>query len=150
LVRLHAVVIGNRLLQAVAVGIRVEAQVIADFRLHGRDCLGRRAIGVLVGVQLYQLGQLGLLARHVGHQVLDEGTPELAHVHSPLIRYSALRAWAVRDSPRARTDAVLPSSDAPSAEQKMIEERFWKSYTPSGDEKRAVPEVGSTWFGPAQ
>ena len=28
--------------------------------------------------------------------------------------------------------------------------RFWKSYTPSGDEKRAVPEVGSTWLGPAQ
>ena len=31
----------------------------------------------------------------------------------------------------------------------MIDERFWKSYTPSGDEKRAVPEVGSTWLGPA-
>jgi hypothetical protein len=28
--------------------------------------------------------------------------------------------------------------------------RFWKSYTPSGEEKRAVREVGSTWFGPAQ
>jgi hypothetical protein len=27
---------------------------------------------------------------------------------------------------------------------------FWKSYTPSGDEKRAVPLVGSTWLGPAQ
>ena len=33
---------------------------------------------------------------------------------------------------------------------KMIEERFWKSYTPSGDENRAVPDVGSTWLGPAQ
>ena len=32
----------------------------------------------------------------------------------------------------------------------MIDERFWKSYTPSGDENRAVPEVGNTWFGPAQ
>ena len=28
--------------------------------------------------------------------------------------------------------------------------RFWKSYTPSGLEKRAVVLVGSTWFGPAQ
>ena len=28
--------------------------------------------------------------------------------------------------------------------------RFWKSYTPSGEEKRAVPAVGSTWLGPAQ
>jgi len=26
----------------------------------------------------------------------------------------------------------------------MMLERFWKSYTPSGDEKRAVREVGST------
>ncbi len=66
------------------------------------------------------------------------------------MRYSALRAWAVSDSPRARTEAVWPSSDAPCSEQKMIDERFWKSYTPSGDEKRAVPEVGSTWLGPAQ
>ena len=32
----------------------------------------------------------------------------------------------------------------------MIDERFWKSYTPNGEEKRAVPEVGNTWFGPAQ
>ena len=61
-----------------------------------------------------------------------------------LMRYSALRACAVSDSPRASTEALLPSSDAPSGEQKMIDERFWKSYTPSGEEKRAVPEVGNT------
>ncbi|MNN88391.1 hypothetical protein D3C81_2060710 [compost metagenome] len=66
------------------------------------------------------------------------------------MRYSALRAWALSDSPRASTDAVLPSSEAPASEQKMIDERFWKSYTPSGEENRAVPEVGNTWFGPAQ
>ena len=46
---------------------------------------------------------------------------------SHLIRYSALRACAVSDSPRASTEALLPSSDAPSGEQKMIDERFWKS-----------------------
>ncbi len=66
------------------------------------------------------------------------------------MRYSALRAWAVNDSPRASTEAVRPRTEAPSAEQLMIDERFWKSYTLSGEEKRAVPEVGSTWFGPAQ
>jgi hypothetical protein len=32
----------------------------------------------------------------------------------------------------------------------MMLERFWKSYTPKGEEKRALREVGSTWFGPAQ
>ncbi|MNZ50347.1 hypothetical protein D3C78_681330 [compost metagenome] len=127
LARLHTVVLGHRMLQAVAVRVRVEAQVVAHFRLHGRHRLRRRTIGILVGVQLDQFGQLGLFARNVGHQVLDEGTPELAHAHSPLILNSALRAWAVSDSPRASTDAVLPSSEAPSAEQKMIDERFWKS-----------------------
>ncbi len=28
--------------------------------------------------------------------------------------------------------------------------RFWKSYTPSGLEKRALRMVGNTWLGPAQ
>ncbi|MCY1183908.1 hypothetical protein D9M73_245630 [compost metagenome] len=50
-----------------------------------------------------------------------------AHPTYYLIRYSALRAWAVSDSPRASTEAVLPSAEAPAAEQKMIDERFWKS-----------------------
>ena len=30
-----------------------------------------------------------------------------------------------------------------------MELRFWKSYTPSGEAKRAVPNVGNTWEGPA-
>lgn len=67
-----------------------------------------------------------------------------------LMRYSADRACPSSCSPRARTEAILPSSDAPSGEHIISDERFWKSYTPSGDEKRAVPDVGKTWFGPAQ
>lgn len=65
------------------------------------------------------------------------------------MRYSALRAWAVSDSSRASTEAVRPKIEAPSAEQLMTDERFWKSYTPSGEEKRMASEVGITWFGPA-
>ena len=41
-----------------------------------------------------------------------------------LIRYSALRAWAVKPSPRAIIEAVLPNSDAPSAEHIIKLERF--------------------------
>ncbi len=44
-----------------------------------------------------------------------------------LIRYSAERACAVSPSPRASTDAVLPSSEGPSAEHIINDERFWKS-----------------------
>ena len=35
-------------------------------------------------------------------------------------------------------------------EQPISELRFWKSYTPSGEENREVALVGSTWLGPAQ
>ena len=115
------VVIGHRLLEQIAVGIGIQAQVVIQFRLHGCQRLGRWAIGIFVGVELDQLGQLGLLTGHVGHQILDEGTPEFAHAYFPsasgAIRYSALRAWAVSDSPRASTEATLPSSEAPAAEQ---------------------------------
>ena len=40
------------------------------------------------------------------------------------ILYSAERAWAVKPSPCASTEAILPSSDAPSAEQLINDERF--------------------------
>ena len=61
-----------------------------------------------------------------------------------LIRNSAERACATRPSPRARLDATRPSAEAPSGEQPIRLERFWKSYTPSGDENRAVRDVGNT------
>ncbi|MCY1260240.1 hypothetical protein D9M70_84830 [compost metagenome] len=79
LARLDAVVVGHRLLQAVGVRVRVQAQVVGRRGADRLDDLRRRAIGVLVGIQLDQPGQFRLLARHVGHQVLDEGAPELAH-----------------------------------------------------------------------
>jgi hypothetical protein len=59
-------------------------------------------------------------------------------------RYSAERACAVKLSPRASVDAILPRVLAPTAEQLIKLERFWKSYTPSGDENRAVLDVGRT------
>ena len=44
-----------------------------------------------------------------------------------LILYSAERACAVSDSPRAKTDAVLPKVEAPCSVNIITEERFWKS-----------------------
>ena len=43
-----------------------------------------------------------------------------------------------------------PSWRAPASLTSIRLERFWKSYTLNGPEKRAVPLVGSTWLGPAQ
>ena len=65
-------------------------------------------------------------------------------------RNSAARACAVKPSARAKVEAKGASMRAPCGEHPMIDVRFWKSYTPKGDEKRAVPAVGSTWLGPAQ
>jgi len=61
-----------------------------------------------------------------------------------LSRYSADLACAVKPSPCAKVDAILPNFCAPSGDTIIKLERFWKSYTPKGDENRAVREVGST------
>lgn len=42
----YTVVVGHRLLQAIAVGVRIQTQVVIDLGLHGGNRLGRRAIGV--------------------------------------------------------------------------------------------------------
>ncbi|MNN55594.1 hypothetical protein D3C81_1704770 [compost metagenome] len=76
---LHAIVVGDGLLQALAVGVRVQAQAVVQLGADRLEHLGRRAVGVLVGVELDQPRHLRLLTRHIGHQVLDEGAPEFAH-----------------------------------------------------------------------
>ena len=44
--------------------------------------MGARRVGVLVGVELDQVGELGLLAGDIGRQVVDDGAPEAAHGRS--------------------------------------------------------------------
>jgi hypothetical protein len=70
--------------------------------------------------------------------------------HSGFKRISAARAWACKPSPCANTEAICPKDWAPASETSIRLLRFWKSYTPKGEENLAVPEVGSTWLGPAQ
>src|SRR3990170_5636190 len=60
------------------------------------------------------------------------------------MRSSAERACAARPSPRASVAAMRPSVLAPACETWISEVRFWKSYTPRGDENLAVRDVGST------
>src|SRR5690606_37660831 len=147
LIGLYTVIPGHRLFQAVAIRVGVQTQIVVNLSLHRRNGFGRWAVRIFIGIQLHQPRHFRLFTRHIGHQIFNKRAPELAHF---LIRYSAERAWAVKNSPRASTEAILPISEAPSAEHIINDERFWKSYTPSGDENRAVPEVGNTWFGPAQ
>ncbi len=80
LIRLHRIILSHSLLKALAVGIRIQPQVVVELRLHRGNCARGRTIRVLVGIELDQLAQLRLLTRHVGHQVLDERAPEFAHL----------------------------------------------------------------------
>ncbi len=78
----HGVAFGDGLLEQVGVGVGVEAQacaVIAELRLHRRQRLGRGRVGVFVGVEFDQIGDLGLFARHIGGEVADDLAPEAAH-----------------------------------------------------------------------
>ena len=69
-------------LQAIGVRIGVEAKRVSvgtHLRVHRGNGVWRRRIWVLVGIQLDEVGQLGLFARNVGRQAVNEGAPELAH-----------------------------------------------------------------------
>jgi hypothetical protein len=79
LFRAHAVVPGERGLERVGVGVGVEAQAVAGGGADGLQHLRRGAAGVLVGVELDEVVELGLFARHVGGQAVDDGAPEAAH-----------------------------------------------------------------------
>ncbi|MET3254321.1 hypothetical protein ABIA29_004565 [Bradyrhizobium japonicum] len=68
----------DRLAQARGARIWIKAQPLPsrrDRRQHAR----RGRIGILVGIELDDAILLGLLARDVGRQRVDDGTPEAAH-----------------------------------------------------------------------
>jgi imidazoleglycerol-phosphate dehydratase len=78
----HSEVFGNGRLEAIAVRVGVEAQVravAAQFGLHRRQRERRRRVGVLVGVELDEVLDLGLFARNVGRQAVNKGAPVGIH-----------------------------------------------------------------------
>ena len=80
--RRHAMPAGDGGLEQVGVRVRVEAQargVVAEFGADRRQDPGRGRVGVLVGVELDQVGKPGLLARHIGGEATDDRAPEATH-----------------------------------------------------------------------
>jgi len=65
LLRLEAVAPGERRLQGVGVGVGVQAQRLAGGGADRFERARRGAVGVLVGVELDQVVELGLLARNI-------------------------------------------------------------------------------------
>jgi imidazoleglycerol-phosphate dehydratase len=66
LLRLHAVALGDAALERVGIGVGVELAALVGGGTDRFQRARRGAVGVLVGVELDQLGELGLLARDVG------------------------------------------------------------------------------------
>src|SRR2546427_55136 len=64
-------------------------------------------------------------------------------------RRSAALPCPARPSTRVRVLRCGAAARSPPGEYSMTLDRFTKSSVPSGDANRAVPAVGSTWFGPA-
>jgi hypothetical protein len=55
----------------------------------------------------------------------------------------------VSPSSRVNVRRCGSATASPAGEYSITLERFTKSSVDSGDENRAVPPVGRTWFGPA-
>jgi hypothetical protein len=74
-----AVILADRKLELLGVRVGVELE---RFVRGGADRIQRarrRPVRVFVGVEFHQVGEPGLLTRHVGLEALDDIAPETAH-----------------------------------------------------------------------
>ena len=135
---------GEQAAELLPEGLRQAMRVFHGVELHHavglRDRIGRERAYFGSHQASHQVGG-GYARRTIVHRAFSVTTCS---------RYSALRACAERPSPYASVIAVRPSARAPAAETAITLLRFWKSYTPRGEENRALRAVGSTWLGPAQ
>ena len=102
---------GDGGLEGIAIGVRIEPQarcVAAQLLANGLEDRRRRGVGRFVGVELDEVGYLGLLARDIGGQAVNNGTPELAHLRTRKGARSTRirsRCYHGRPSPNPRAKA---------------------------------------------
>ena len=75
--RRDLVIVGDGSFQALGVRVRVQAQRIGQLAPNRFQHLGRRSVGIFVGVELDQLADLRLFAWGVGREPLHQRTPIL-------------------------------------------------------------------------
>jgi hypothetical protein len=85
LIGLHAVMGGERLAQFRRFGIGIEPQSIGGDGSHRFQRERRRAERALVGVELHQIGDARLLARHIGRKLTRLVAPKWVHRGRPSI-----------------------------------------------------------------
>src|SRR5690606_11035650 len=106
-----------------------------------------------IGVEQVENGHLALLldgraARHDAVHIERDGAE--TEIHSALFSRAVIeRACASSPSASAGAMASGPSRAIASGGSDRMVVRFMNSSTDRPDEKRAVRDVGSTWFGPA-
>jgi hypothetical protein len=79
LARLDAVVSSDGLAQHGGLRVRIELQPVLGRLLDRRDNPWRRRVRILVGIELDQVVELGLLTRHIWGEFVDDLAPILTH-----------------------------------------------------------------------
>src|SRR5690606_24862449 len=82
LIQPHAVGLSNGFPQRRGIRIRIQTQCISRLFTYGIYGPRRRAVRMLVGIQLEQIIDFGLLARHIWRKPSDLVAPETAHLSS--------------------------------------------------------------------
>ena len=119
------------------IALLVFAEPLLEIFLALLVIVGRHSL-LLVNLREFQISRISSRPWEI------EASPHNTNQDGVFFLNSADCACACKPSPNANVEAMPPSFCAPSAETWIRLLRFWKSYTPSGDEKRAVPDVGST------
>jgi hypothetical protein len=76
---LHAVMGGERLAQLRRLGIGIKPQCVHRCGSYRFKCERRRTKRAFVGVELHQIGDPRLLARHIGRKLTRDLAPERVH-----------------------------------------------------------------------
>src|SRR5690606_37871907 len=93
--RVDTVMVANGVLQVARMGVGIQSQAIVGSLAYGVQYRLGGPVRVLIGIELDQIVDAGLLARHIRCQALYDRTPELAHVYCLLVR-KKLSGWRLR------------------------------------------------------
>ena len=109
---LHVEPLGQLGFERFCVRIGVQAQAVVGGVANGLQRQRRRAIRVLVGVELDQAFDAGLLARHIRRQGMNQGAPEAAHGQIPQEKTAKRLCFGMVTGSLPR---LCPCAHAPSA-----------------------------------
>src|SRR5690606_24289454 len=151
-VEIHREVAGRPQAQVEGRVLRERLEHVVEERNARRDLVLTAAVEVQLesDVGLARLARERRLALH-GHRISISASRAASRSRRSrrifASRRSTERAWPVNPSSSASRISSRPSSRSLGGSKRTKLVRLRKSSTPSGEKKRAVPPVGSTWLG---